>query len=534
MLYMVTNEHEPNASAAERERVERRAKDWALIGGTMWRVGRGGQSDVAVPRPGDREDVVTTLHYQAGHQGRDAVLARLTMERYWWPRMRETVESVLARCNLCQRAEARRRPEHEGARTWEVAEPGQRWAMDLLSLPQTAEGWVGVAVLVDVVTKYPVAEPIRDKSVAEVLRVLKQVMALFGSFRELQTDNGPEFCAVLAQQFCQNTGMKRVVVTPFHPQANGQVERANRMLLEVLRRLSVSRPAEWPQYLPMTLHAIRSRRCSVTGFSPFRLMFGRDSTIMGEWDGAEPAMATDVERVLSRAEALVQLTSVTLPQARANTRRAQEKQRRRQNRRYVIVPPLEPGTQVFVEVGYFGQALKEKLADRYSGPYRVVRRMPCGNYVLMTREGRELPRGVPRDRMKRGRLGTDLSAEELRGAELRSSQAEVEADQAGAGEADRAEDVPEEPAGAEAAVETDPDVYEFEQVLAARRTHDGTWEYLVQWAGVAEDDPDRRQWVLEDDFSDPSAVRGYRRLGDARDDIAASASQHARRAGAPA
>jgi hypothetical protein len=249
-------------------------------------------------------------------------------------------------------------------------------------------------------------------------------------------------------------------------------------------------------------------------------MYGRDSTILGEWEAPEPDVATDMERVLSRAEALVQLTQVTLPQARANVGRAQAAQRRAQDRRYVIVPPLEPGTQVFVEVGYFGQPLREKLADRYSGPYRVVKRLDNGNYVLRTREGQELPRSVPRDKMKRGRLGTELSAEELRGAELRSSQVEVERAPAGAGAA--------QPVAASPVA--DDDLWEWERVLAARRRQSGEWEYYVQWANMAPDAPDRCQWIRESDFTDPSTVRGYRRLGDLHDEASADGQLQARRA----
>jgi transposase InsO family protein len=520
LAYLVGHVHDPRADDAERERVTRRAAGYAMVEGTLLRVGRDGTNDVAVPRPEDREDTVITLHYNANHQGMEGTIARLATERYWWPRMRDTVRHVLDRCDACQRAEARRRPEHEGARTWTVMEPGQRWAMDLLSLPPTPDGYVALAVLVDTMSRYPIAEPIRSKTAEEVVGVLQTVMMTYGSFYELQTDNGPEFRSALSREFCRRTGVRQIFVTPSHPHANGLVERVNRMIREVLRRLGPRAAADWPRRMPAIMHALRSRKCETTGFSPFRLMFGRDSTLLGEWDADQPLVATEAERVMSRADGLLQLTQVTWPQARANTARAQAAQRQQQDRRYAIVQPLEPGTQVFVEVGYFDQSLKDRLTDRYTGPYRVVRRLRNGNYVLRGRDGRELARTVPRDKIKRGRMGTDLTDDERRGAELRGSQREVEEPEPAASD---------QPAGTVESTEQS-QMWAWEEVLAARRTSSGEWEYYIRWADMPEDAPDRCQWVREDAFGDVSAVRQYRSLGDLPKDSSV-AVQQARRVG---
>jgi hypothetical protein len=256
-------------------------------------------------------------------------------------------------------------------------------------------------------------------------------------------------------------------------------------------------------------------------------MFGRESTMLGELDAVQPLVGSDAESVLSRADALVELTTVTLPRARANTERSQEAQRRRQDRRYAVVPPLQPGMQVFVEVGYMGQRARDKLADRYTGPYRVVRRLPNGNYALQTREGRLLPRSVPRDKLKCGRMGMALTAAEQRDEDVRGSQRDH------GGEPELAAEGAAGAAASGTPGASDPpgdDTWEFERVLGARKTRAGTWQYLVQWAGVAADAPDAQQWVAEDDVTDVTTVLPYRGLGDPTADAPAG-SQLARRAG---
>jgi len=54
----------------------------------------------------------------------------------------------------------------------------------------------------------------------------------------LQCDQGREFCNNLAKELFRLTGTQHRVTSPYHPQANGLVERLNRTIKNCLLKVS--------------------------------------------------------------------------------------------------------------------------------------------------------------------------------------------------------------------------------------------------------------------------------------------------------
>ena len=87
-------------------------------------------------------------------------------------------------------------------------------------------------------------------------------------------------------------GVERRIITAYRPQANGQVERFNRALLDILRKCTANSPRQWPAWLDFVLMAIRITVHSATGYSPHQVMFGRSPRpltnymAIAQWEGA--------------------------------------------------------------------------------------------------------------------------------------------------------------------------------------------------------------------------------------------------------
>ena len=73
---------------------------------------------------------------------------------------------------------------------------------------------------------------------------------------------------------CLLAGVNKSHTTAFHPQSDGQTERMNRTLLQMLKTTADDNPATWPQRLPTVMAAYRMTVHKTTGMTPNMAMLG--------------------------------------------------------------------------------------------------------------------------------------------------------------------------------------------------------------------------------------------------------------------
>ena len=76
------------------------------------------------------------------------------------------------------------------------------------------------------------------------------------------------------QQLLKRLGIKSNMTSGFHPQANGQTERANQEIEKFLRLYVGRRQDDWVEHLPSAEFAINSRTASVHGLPLFEALYG--------------------------------------------------------------------------------------------------------------------------------------------------------------------------------------------------------------------------------------------------------------------
>ena len=74
---------------------------------------------------------------------------------------------------------------------------------------------------------------------------------------------------------CELYGVQKLRTSPYHAQTNGQVERMNQTIICMIGKLEEDRKTCWSEHLPELLLAYNATCSTVTGYSPYYLLFGR-------------------------------------------------------------------------------------------------------------------------------------------------------------------------------------------------------------------------------------------------------------------
>ena len=91
----------------------------------------------------------------------------------------------------------------------------------------------------------------------------------------LLSDNGAEFTAPAWEKCLSDLGIEHRKTTARHAQSNGKLERFHRTFKGLLSDIIDNQPLTWEDRVGDALAAYRISVSSVTGYSPFYLLYGR-------------------------------------------------------------------------------------------------------------------------------------------------------------------------------------------------------------------------------------------------------------------
>jgi hypothetical protein len=300
-----------------------------------------------------------------GHLGRDKTLERLR-RWYFWPGMDADVAAYVRSCPACQSAKsATQRPL---GLLQPLPVPDRPWAsvsLDFTAMPPSRNGFDRLVVFVDRLTKMikiaPTTASVTAPEVAQ-LYVDNVIRHGFGVPTSLVSDRDVLFTSHFWRALQEKLGTALAMSTAHHPETDGQTERANKTLKEMLRSCVSARRDDWDERLAMVEFAYNDSVNASTGFSPFYLNLGRHPRV--PWDLERPSAAGSSEAADTFAERMrLVVGSAKANLAAAQERMARQADRHRRDHKFAV------GDLVWLSSAHLQLG---KLAPKFLGPFPVT------------------------------------------------------------------------------------------------------------------------------------------------------------------
>jgi hypothetical protein len=322
-----------------------------------------------------REEVMQGCHdsLTGGHLGQQKTYQRV--QRYYtWYEMATDVQLYVRTCGVCNRQKKPSVKPRAALGRYHAGAPMERIHIDMLGpLTQSYKGNFYVLLLVDQFTKWVEIHPLPEQSAEVVARtVVDQVFSRFGCPLQIHSDQGRNFDGNLFKAVCHLYRTAKTRTTPYRPCSNGQVERYNRLLLQMIRCFLRNKSREWDENIQLLAAAIRATPNRQTGFSANLMFLGREvyspvDVVMGM-----PSVGNNPDTEPKYVERLRSTIQEVGSLAREKLGRAQETQKRWYDSR-LKQTTYDVGDVVYKLHTGSGRGENRKLKPAWIGPLLVTK-----------------------------------------------------------------------------------------------------------------------------------------------------------------
>ena len=293
----------------------------------------------------------------------------LLQERFYWPKLSEDVRIVIRSCECCLRF--KQKPQQDEMYPITASYPLELIHLDFLTIGGKDDVLKHILVVTDHFTRYAQCYVTSNQTATTVAdQVVNEYFTNYGWPDKILTDRGTSFENILFKEICDLAKVKKLRTSSYHPQTNGQCETFNKTLINMLGTLPGSAKKNWQEWVPTLVHAYNCTTSSVTGFSPYFLIYGRQPKlpIDIEYGVTLPDSYSDCKTYADKLECRLQW-------AYQAAQKCIDKETSRYKKYYdkgYKCTVLAPGDLVMVRVNVRGG--EHKIADKWEqAPWEVQR-----------------------------------------------------------------------------------------------------------------------------------------------------------------
>jgi hypothetical protein len=143
-------------------------------------------------------------------------------------------------------------------------------------------------VAVEYFTKWVEAKPVTHITSATIQNFFWQnIICHYRVPQQIIVDNVKYFDSTMFKYFCHQIKMKVSFTFVYHSQSNGEMERANALIFEAIKKIlegekkgkwvEGEKKGKWVEVMPRAVWSHKTTVCRASSFSPFWLLFGAEA-----------------------------------------------------------------------------------------------------------------------------------------------------------------------------------------------------------------------------------------------------------------
>jgi hypothetical protein len=232
--------------------------------------------------------IMDELHKRpySGHLGYQKMVIA-TNKQFYWPGLKKDIAEYLSKCIEFQQVKAEHRHPVGLLQPLPILE--WKWetiSMDFITgLPTSTKQNETIMVVVDKLSNSAHFIPVKSTCKAiDINHVfMKEIFRLYGMPKEIMSNRDMKFTSNFWKSLMVGLETNLLFSTAYHPQTDGQTERVNQILEDMLRMHVMHQPKKWEDYLSLVEFAYSNGYQASLNMSPFEVLYGRPCNTPVSW-----------------------------------------------------------------------------------------------------------------------------------------------------------------------------------------------------------------------------------------------------------
>ena len=360
--------------------------------GELFRRNKDGVPRRVIMTKDDAMKIIYEVHNSlfGGHLGIENTIKRLSL-RCWWPKMNEDVSNYVKCCHTCQIRNMKK--EEELMPKMLPSKIFDKWGGDAVGPLPASNGYSFILLWTDYHSKWVAGRAVRRVTSENISKsLLKDVILEHGVPLEIVTDRGSGYIGGEMIDLKEKYGIKGIKTTSYNARSNGQAERTNQSIGNIVSKLMMEFGSRWTEMLKFAIWILNTSQNKSTGLSPYFLKYG-----------IEPRMPIDLkwskyiedddgnyvfDAILERVKILEEIRGKRVAVLEKLQFGYDKRRLDRENNPRIRKVPLVEGDKVLLWRSELDKQWSGKYEPRWKGPFIVLRMFGNGTYNLGKIDGK--------------------------------------------------------------------------------------------------------------------------------------------------